>query len=111
MPPDESLRSLQQLVMLAVLQLDEDAYGAIIQQELESRSGRSVTIATIYVTLSRLQRRGLIESWMGDPTPTRGGRAKRFYRVTEAGLDALEEARTEMELMWAGVSRRKERTT
>ncbi len=105
MPNKESLRTLQQLVMLSVLQLDEDVYGAIIQQELERRAGRSVTIATIYVTLSRLERRGFTESWLGDPTPVRGGRAKRFYRITEAGREALEEARAELERMWAGMER------
>ncbi len=105
MPNDEALRTFQQLVMLSVLQLDADAYGAIIQQELERRAGRSVTIATIYVTLARLERRGFTESWLGDPTPVRGGRAKRFYRVTEVGREALEEVRAELERMWTGLER------
>jgi DNA-binding PadR family transcriptional regulator len=103
MSNDESLQALQQLVMLSILQLGEEAYGAAIQQELEERAGRSVTIPTIYVSLSRLERRGLVESWLGDPTPVRGGRAKRFYRVTDEGRDALQAARAELERMWTGL--------
>lgn len=111
MSNDESLQALQQLVMLSILQLGEEAYGAAIQQELEERAGRSVTIPTIYVSLSRLERRGLVESWLGDPTPVRGGRAKRFYRVTDEGRDALETARAELERMWTGLERDAEKAS
>lgn len=103
MSNEETLQALQQLVMLSILQLDEEAYGALIQQELEERAERSVAIATIYVTLSRLEKRGMVESWLGDPTPVRGGRAKRYYRVTEEGRTALEAARAELERMWSGL--------
>ena len=111
MANEETLQALQQLVMLSVLQLDEDAYGALIQQELEQRGGRSVAIATIYVTLSRLEKRGLVESWLGDPTPVRGGRSKRYYRVTDDGRAALEESRAELDRMWSGLERDAEEAT
>lgn len=107
MATDETLQALQQLVMLSILQLDEEAYGALIQQELEERAGRSVAIATIYVTLSRLEKRGMVESWLGEPTPVRGGRSKRYYRVTEEGRDALEATRSELDRMWAGLGHEK----
>ena len=103
MSSDETLQALQQLVMLSILHLGERAYGALIQQELEERGGRSVTIATIYVTLSRLEKRGLVESWLGDPTPVRGGRSKRYYRVTGDGRAALDASRAELDRMWSGL--------
>lgn len=109
MSNEETLQALQQLVMLSIVQLDEEAYGALIQQELEERAGRSVTIATIYVTLSRLEKRGMVESWLGDPTPVRGGRSKRYYRVTEEGRGALAAARAELDRMWSGLDSDAER--
>ena len=103
MPSDEALGSLQQLAMLAVLRLGGDAYGASIQQELDTRAGRSVAISTIYVTMERLERKGLVRSWLADPTPVRGGKAKRYYALTGTGVSALREARAAMDAMWAGV--------
>ena len=97
------LGGFQQIVMLAVIRLGDDAYGAKIQQELERTAGRSVTISTIYVTMDRLKRRGFIETWLADPTPVRGGKAKRYYRVTREGLHALRGSRLELTKMWDGV--------
>lgn len=104
MSSDTSLGTTQQLVMLAALRLDDDAYGATIQEELERTAGRSLAISTVYVTMERLEKRGLVESWLGEPTPTRGGKAKRFYRLTEAGIQSLREARAELDRMWSGVT-------
>jgi DNA-binding PadR family transcriptional regulator len=100
---NEILGGFQQLVMLAVVRLAEAAYGARIQDELEQTAGRSVSISTVYVTLDRLERRGYVASWLADPTPIRGGKSKRYYRVTKAGLDALRQSREELERMWQGV--------
>ncbi len=104
--PDTLLGGLQQLVLLAVLRLGDDAYGARIQQELEDRAGRVVAISTVYVTLDRLERRGLVRSKLGAPTPVRGGKAKRCYAVTAEGRAALCESRTTLNRMWAGVEAR-----
>lgn len=99
----DSLGALQQLVMLATLRLGDEAYGARIQEELERTAGRAVSISTVYVTMERLERSGFVHSWLGDPTPVRGGKAKRFYRLTEAGAAALRASREQLERMWTGV--------
>ena len=98
-----ALGSFQQLVLLAVLRLGEDSWGARIQEELEQTAGRRVTISTVYVTLDRLEARGLVRSWLGASTPVRGGKARRFYEVTPAGGRALRESREIHERMWAGL--------
>lgn len=100
---DDVLGGLQQLVLLAVLRLGDDVYGATIQRELEERAGRAVAISTVYVTLDRLERKGLVRSWLGDPTPVRGGKAKRHYALTAQGERAVREARAALDRMWAGV--------
>ena len=94
------LTDFEQLVMLAVLQLGEDAYGAPIRRALEEQADRAVSIATIYVSLGRLEERDLVRSWFAAPTKVRGGRSKRLYAVTEPGLAALERSRAHLEQMW-----------
>ncbi len=96
----DSLGSLQQLVMRAVLQLPGEAYGAQIQLMLEETAGRTVTIGSIYVTMDRLESRGFVRSWLAAPTPARGGKAKRCYALTERGIRTLREAKGELERMW-----------
>jgi DNA-binding PadR family transcriptional regulator len=98
------LGTLQQLVMLAALRLGDTAYGASIQEELE-RTGRSVSIATVYVTMERLESDGLVRSWLGEPTPARGGKARRHYAVTRAGARALLASRDELRQAWRGLER------
>jgi len=105
---NEILGGFQQFVMLAVVRLDNEAYGARIQDEIERTVGRPVAISTVYVTMERLERRGYVASWLADPTPTRGGKAKRFYRVTKAGLKALRQSREELRRMWKGLESRLE---
>ena len=97
------LGSLQQLALLATVRLGESAYGATIQSELERVSGRHVSIATVYVTMERLEAQGLARSWLGDPTPARGGKARRFYAVTPRGARALLNARQELQRACAGL--------
>ena len=96
------LREFEQLVLLSVLRLGEDAYGGRIRADLEETAHRSVSIATIYVALSRLERRKLVRSWMSDPTPVRGGKSKKYYEVEAEGKRALREARATLERMWKG---------
>lgn len=102
----ENLGGLQQLAMLAVLRLGDQAYGATVQRELEDTAGRSVAISTVYVTMERLERRGLVSSHLADPTPVRGGRAKRVYTLTAGGIEALESSRRELDRMWQAVEAR-----
>ena len=103
-----SLGGFQQLVMLAVLRLSDEAHGARIQRQLEETAGRSVSISTVYVTMERLERKGLIDSWLADPTPVRGGKSKRFYKLTETGLHALWQSRDELDRMWEGLETHQE---
>ncbi len=97
------LREFEQIVLLSVLRLGEDAYGGKIREDLEETAQRSVSIATIYVALSRLERRGFVRSWMSDPTPVRGGKSKKYYAVEAEGRRALQETKATLERMWKGV--------
>lgn len=97
------LGELEQLLMLSVARLGDDAYGAEIQRDLEERAGRSVSISTIYVTLVRLEDKGYVRSWRAEPTPVRGGKSKRYFGLTKKGVGVLEDAREVLERMWAGV--------
>ena len=86
------LGDFEQLVLLGVLRLGDEAYGAAIRQEIHLRSGRDVSINAVYTTLDRLEGKGLLRSWVGDPTPQRGGRRRKFYGLRPAGLAALRRA-------------------
>jgi DNA-binding PadR family transcriptional regulator len=101
----ESLGQLEQLTMLAVARLGDDACGGEIQKMLEETTGRSSTLATIYVTLVRLEKKGYLLSRREGPTPVRGGKAKRYFRLTAKGIEALKESRAALEKMWRPVSR------
>lgn len=85
------LGDFEQLVLLGVrrLELRESAYGAAIRQEIHARSGRDVSINAVYTTLDRLEGKGYLKSWVGDPTPQRGGRRRKFYALRPAGVAAL----------------------
>jgi DNA-binding PadR family transcriptional regulator len=84
-----ALGDFEQLVLLGVLRLDEGAYGAAIRQEIHERSGRDVSINAVYTTLDRLESKGLLRSWVGEPTAQRGGRRRKFYALRPTGLAAL----------------------
>lgn len=83
------LGEFEQMVLLAILRLGDDAYGVTIRAELAEHTGRSPSPGALYTTLDRLEQKGLLSSRMGDPTPQRGGRAKRYFVVTKAGVAAL----------------------
>jgi PadR family transcriptional regulator, regulatory protein PadR len=88
------LGDFEQLVLLGVLRLESDdlSYGAAIRQEIHARSGRDVSINAVYTTLSRLESKGFVTSWVGDPTPQRGGRRRKCYALRPAGIAALRQA-------------------
>jgi len=99
----DNLGELEGLILLTVLRLEGDSYGARIRKELEARAGRKVSTSTVYVTLMRLEEKGFVRSWLADPTSERGGRAKRLFQVKPEGIEALREARAIMEKMWEGL--------
>jgi PadR family transcriptional regulator PadR len=89
MTPRGFLGELEEMVLLAVLRLGEDAYGATILRELDEQAGRDVPRGSVYVTLDRLESKGLVKSRAGEPTAQRGGRAPRLVALTKGGLAAL----------------------
>lgn len=104
-----SLGEFEKLVMLSVLHLGQEAYGAAILWELEERTGRATSPGAVYVALRRLQKKGLVSSRMGEPTPRRGGRPKRYYAVEPEGLDSLRQAQEDWSAMVRGLERTLER--
>jgi PadR family transcriptional regulator PadR len=102
MPP-RYIGEFEHVVLLAVLRLGDDAYGVPIRTEIEKRAGRHVTVGALYSTLDRLEAKGLVHSWFADPTPQRGGRSKRYFRVQPEGLRALEESKAMFQRMWKGI--------
>lgn len=100
----QGLGDFEQMVLLAILQLRSgEVYGVPIVDEIERRTGRSVARAAVYVTLRRLERKGLISSRMSEPTAERGGKARRVVRVEPAGLAAVRESRRALDRMWSGL--------
>ena len=93
----------EQQVLLAVWRLGDDAYGASVREELEVRTRRQVAQGAVYVTLVRLEKKGLLRSHMSDPTPVRGGKAKRFFVITQEGVAGVRDARELMDRLWAGL--------
>jgi len=93
----------EQQVLLAVWRLGDDAYGASVREELEARTGHDVAHGAVYVTLTRLEKKGLVRSHVADPTPVRGGKAKRFFLITAAGVEGVRETRRLMDSLWDGL--------
>ena len=93
----------EHIVLLAVLRLGDTAYGVTVRQEIETRTGRDVSLGAIYATLSRLETKGLVKSRAGEPTAERGGRAKRLFRVTAHGLRSVNEAQRVLTRMLDGL--------
>ncbi len=100
------LGEFEHIVLLAVLRLGDGAYGAMIREEIESTTGRSPAIGAVHATLERLEHKGFMSSWIGEPTAERGGKAKRHFKIEAAGLAALKEARQTLERLHAGLSLR-----
>jgi DNA-binding PadR family transcriptional regulator len=97
------LGEFEQVVLLAVLRQEHEAYGMSIRREIEESVGRDVTIGAVYGTLDRLERKGLVRTCDGEPTPVRGGRARKHFAVTRDGAAALRTSRSMMNRLWEGV--------
>ena len=97
------LGEFELIVMLAILRLGADAYGMRVWEEIEAQTARAAAIAAVYAALDRLERKGYISSWVGDPTPERGGRAKRYFRIDRRGYDAVRRSRKMLVSMWTGL--------
>jgi DNA-binding PadR family transcriptional regulator len=91
------LGEFEHIIVLALLRLEDRAYGVTVRQEIEMRTKREVSIGAVYATLDRLESKGYVKSHFGDPTPERGGRSKRFFRVTAKGVAAV--SRTQRALL------------
>jgi PadR family transcriptional regulator, regulatory protein PadR len=100
----EFLRTLDQFLLMAMVRLRREAYGKAIQEELEKRLGTGVNIGMVYMALDRLERRGYIKANIGESTPERGGRAKKYFHLTGTGERALRESLRAGDLMRAGLS-------
>jgi DNA-binding PadR family transcriptional regulator len=92
--------ALETAVLLAVAHLGDGAYGAAVQRDVSARRGRDYAAGAIHTALQRLEDKGLLTSRTGDPLPVRGGRARRYFRLTAAGADALQQARAAARLLW-----------
>lgn len=92
------------LILSAAARLGEGAYGATIREAIQQTARRSCSIGALYTTLDRLEKKGLIKSWMGDPTPERGGRSKRLVRITAKGMEAASEFYEAVRRVSQGVS-------
>jgi PadR family transcriptional regulator, regulatory protein PadR len=101
----DALGYFELLVLLAVLRLEDAAYGAPIAQEIESATSREVIVGSVYAALERLQEKGMVTSRLGESTPERGGRAKRFFRLTAKGLREVRASRNALTTLWAGIPR------
>jgi PadR family transcriptional regulator PadR len=101
--PREFLGGFELLVLLALIRVDDEAYGVPIAEAIEQSSGRDVAMASVYITLDRLERKGFVSSRLGEPTAERGGRAKTYFRITAKGLKEVRRARRTLVRLWQGV--------
>jgi PadR family transcriptional regulator, regulatory protein PadR len=97
------LGEFEHIVILALLRLEDGAYGVSVRREIELRTHRDVSIGAVYATLDRLQAKGYVNSRQGDPTPERGGRSKRFFRVTAKGVTAVNRTHRAIHSMTVGL--------
>lgn len=98
------LSRTEEMILLAVFSLADRAYGLAIREHLKTLSGKRFSVGAIYVPLERLEEKGMLSSYEAEPTPERGGRSKRYYRLTSRGEEALEEIRTLHQALWEGYS-------
>ena len=97
------LGEFEHIIVLALLRLEDRAYGVTVRQEIEFRIQREVSIGAVYATLDRLEVKGYVKSRRGDPTPERGGRSKRFFRVTAKGIAAVNRTHRALHSMTEGL--------
>lgn len=106
MPKGDYLGEFEHVVLLTVLRLGDGAYGATIRAEIERVTHRVPTIGAVHATLERLERKRMVSSWIGEPTAERGGKAKRHFKIENAGVAALKDARKIFARLHAGLSLR-----
>ena len=95
------LTRMEELLLLSVWRLQEEAYGLEIRQHLSELIGKDLSVGSVYVPLKRLKKRGFLTTWDSDPTDERGGRTKRFFKLTSKGVSALQQVKTVQEQTWA----------
>jgi len=98
-----NLSDFELMVMLALMRLDNDAYGVPISREIEQQCGREIALGSVYAALERLEEKGLVSSDLGKPTAERGGKAKRYFRITRNGLRKVQETRKALMKLWQGL--------
>src|SRR5215471_4055176 len=99
----EALGNFEMMVLLAVLRVSEEAYGVPIARELEETTGRDVLLGSVYAALERLEAKGLVTSRLGDPTPERGGRAKKYFKLTAKSLREVRDTQRTLVKLWRGL--------
>jgi len=100
----EYLGNLELMVLLSLMHVGDNAYGVPISNEIEQRTGRDVALGSVYAALDRLERKGFVSSALGDPTPERGGRAKRYFRISAKGVREVRDAQRMLTNMWRNLS-------
>jgi DNA-binding PadR family transcriptional regulator len=100
---DKALGDFEQIVLLAIRRLGENAYGVTIRDEIASKTDRNPSFGALYTTLSRLEEKGMLKSRLGDPTPDRGGRAKRFVKLTAVGIASVARSQRAYQNLLQGV--------
>ena len=106
----ETLSNFELIVMLAIIRLDDGAYGGSISDEIERVTSKEVLVGSVYDALARLEQRGWIRSELGEATPERGGRAKRYFQPTSKGLRVVRDTRRALVRLWNGVPKLKGQT-
>ena len=101
-----ALGEFEQLVLMSIVRLDHEAYGATIRRDIETRTARRLSISAVYTTLDRLEQKGLVRSWIGDPTAERGGRRRKYFALEASGARALRTAYRDYMAMATGLERR-----
>ena len=99
----DNIGNFELMILLALIRIDGNAYGVPISKEIEKRSGREVSVASVYATLERLEAKGFVSPELGEPTPERGGRAKRYFRITAKGVREVRATRRALVQLWDGL--------
>lgn len=104
MAQDKFIGEMEHMVLLAVVRLNEQAYGSQIRQCLADTAGRDLSIGALYTTLERLEQKGLLKSRLGEATAERGGRAKKYFAITAEGQQALHRSKQALDRLWQGLA-------
>lgn len=95
------LTDFEIMILLAILRVGEEAYGVTIAREIEATAGRTVQLPAVYTALDRLEQQGLVRSRLGEATPQRGGRAKKHFALTKAGVGSVQDTRAALTALWS----------